>query len=292
MKSLLSRSASRVSSAGRTTDDGLGLDIEVGMLTDRGCIRERNEDSIAVVRPGGNYSSEKGMLAIVADGMGGHRGGGYASQLAVEAISQCYYADVSKKPLEDLVRSLQEANSRIYREASTDSNLSGMGTTATVLALRQGRAYFAHVGDSRMYRVREGVIELLTEDHTLLMALLKSGSLTEEQAKNFPDRHVITRALGSHPSVEIMTPEKGIELKIDDLFILCSDGLHDLVSSDDIREAVAGRTPQRACELLVELAKSRGGHDNISLIIVRIGEPGKEDRPAPVTRTDGVCANV
>jgi protein phosphatase len=166
-----------------------------------------------------------------------------------------------------------------------------MGTTATALALRQGKAYFAHVGDSRMYRMRDGAIELLTEDHTLLMALLKSGSLTEEQAKYFPERHVITRALGSHPEVEVMSPEKGLELEIEDRFILCSDGLHDLVGSEDIREANFGRTAQSACELLVELAKSRGGHDNISVIIVRIGESGKQDRPAPVTRTDGVGVN-
>ncbi|MDR3566914.1 MAG: Stp1/IreP family PP2C-type Ser/Thr phosphatase [Syntrophobacteraceae bacterium] len=258
------------------------------MVTDPGCIRDHNEDSIAVVRPGGNYPLQKGALAIVADGMGGHQAGEYASRLAVDAISQCYYGDTKRLPPEDLAHSLQEANGKIFREAATDSTLHGMGTTATALALRQGKAYFAHVGDSRLYRMREGVIELLTEDHTLLMALLKSGSLTEEQAKYFPDRHVITRALGSHPEVEVMSPEKGIELEIDDRFLLCSDGLHDLVGSEDIREALLGRTAQAACELLVELAKNRGGHDNISVIIVRIGEPAKQDRPAPVTRTDEV----
>ncbi len=262
------------------------------MITDPGCVRDHNEDSITVVRPGGNYTSEKGMLAVVADGMGGHQAGEYASRLAVDAITQFYYADASRKPPEDLLHSLKEANNRIYSEASTDASLQGMGTTATALALRQGKAYFAHVGDSRMYRLRDGIIEQLTEDHTLLMALLKSGSLTEEQAQNFPDRHVITRALGSHPDVEVMISDNGFELEIDDRFILCSDGLHDLVSSEDIRIAISGRSPQEACEFLVELAKTRGGHDNISLIIVRVCESGRQDRPAPVTRTDEVCVNA
>ena len=263
----------------------------MAMLTDPGCVRDHNEDSIAFVRPGRNYQSEKGLLAIVADGMGGHQAGEYASRLAVDAISQFYYADTDRKAPQDLLHSMQEANSRIYREAATDSSLQGMGTTATALALRQGKAYFAHVGDSRMYRLRDEVIELLTEDHTLLMALLKDGAITEEQAKTFPDRHVITRALGSHPEVEVMSPEKGIELKVDDRFILCSDGLHDLVSSDDIRRALFGRTVQSACESLVELAKNRGGHDNISVIIVRIGGASAGQRPAPVTRTGEVGVN-
>jgi len=264
------------------------------MLSDPGCVRSRNEDSIRFFRPSTQEQAGKGSLAIVADGMGGHQAGDRASQLAADTIAKAYYAGSARSARENLKQAFLEANKAIFREASMTPGLAGMGTTATVLALFEDSVCFAHVGDSRLYLLRDERLEQLSEDHTLVMAMLRDGLITPEQARNHPDRHVITRAIGSHSSVEVMVSDREMPLRENDTFILCSDGLHDLVPPPDIRQALEGRTLDEACRRLVDLAKRRGGHDNISVLVVRCltGEENHYASRSPVTRSDEVSANV
>ena len=144
----------------------------------------------------------------------------------------------------------------------------GMGTTCTVLVLRGGEAFSAHVGDSRLYLVRDGHIEPLSEDHSLVNEMVKQGRISEEQARTHEDRNVITRALGLHPVVEVATWEAPLPVRPHDRFLLCSDGLYDLVSDEEIQEVVVSETPYVAGERLVALAKERGGHDNITVAVL------------------------
>jgi protein phosphatase len=160
-----------------------------------------------------------------------------------------------------------------------------MGTTCTALVLRNGSALSAHVGDSRLYLVRNGDIYLMTEDHSAVMEMVKQGWISLSDARHHPDKNVILRAMGSHPDVEVSTWQEPFPLKADDRFLLCSDGLYDLVEDEEIKQIVLASDPQNACENLVALAKERGGHDNITVTIASLKQPGEDlKRPVPVTR--------
>jgi protein phosphatase len=244
--------------------------LEVGMLTDTGNVRTRNEDSIVVFQPRSPDLKKKGVLAVVADGMGGHSSGNVASRMAVDLLGSGFYGNVTDRPLDALKKSFIEANKQIYEQSLTNFALNGMGTTATALVLKEGRAYFVHVGDSRLYRLHGNVLNQISEDQTLVRALLKQGVLTKEQSESFPERNIITSALGSKPELLEMEICKGFEFIRGDQFLLCSDGLHDLVTSEEMKEIMTGNPPQAACDRLVELVKNRGAHDNASLIIIKI----------------------
>jgi len=258
-----------------------GYGLETGQFSDPGCVRKRNEDSIALLRPAPGLTSEESLLAIVADGMGGHQAGDRASQLAVDCIRQSFAAS-SASPDTSLAAAFQAANLAILNEASHDAALTGMGTTATALVLVDGRAWLAHVGDSRLYRLRRGQLEQLSEDHTLIMAMLKDGLITPQQAKDHPNRHVLNRAMGTRPHLDVLLAP--VDLAPDDIFLLCSDGLHDLIAPEEIRDCLLTRPPQASCAFLVALARSRGGYDNISVIVVHCGKPDALPSHFPTTR--------
>lgn len=248
-------------------------DIVASMLSDVGCYREENEDRGRVIKPGDpNVLERKGILALVADGMGGHSAGEVASSMAVEVISRVYY-DEPGDPQEALTRALIEANNRIYEAATGNEALGGMGTTCTAVVLQDGSAISAHVGDSRLYLVREGGIYLLTEDHSAVMEMVRRGLLTVEEARNHADKNIILRALGTNPEVEVATWDEPLPLKEGDHLLLCSDGLYDLVEDEEIRQAIIDGDPHAACASLVALAKQRGGYDNITVGIVEIKAP-------------------
>jgi protein phosphatase len=261
------------------------LDVVVGLLTDVGCVRELNEDSSTYVHPSDpELRASKGLLILVADGMGGHSAGEVASRMAVDVISRCYYEDKSE-PQTALKKAFREANRLIHKAASDDESKAGMGTTCTALVLQNGTAISAHVGDSRLYLVREGGIYLMTEDHSAVMEMVKAGLITIEQARHHPEKNVILRAMGSHPEVEVTTWQEPFPVRAGDRFLLCSDGLYDLVENDEIKSAVEAAEPRTACENLIALAKERGGHDNISVGIVSLVASGvSQTRPVPETR--------
>ena len=261
------------------------FDILASMLSDVGCVRELNEDSGSYVQPEDpELRASKGLLIVVADGMGGHSSGEVASRLAVEVITREYYEALGD-PQSALKAAFQKANHEIHQAAEKDESKSGMGTTCTALVLENGTAISAHVGDSRLYLIRNKAIYLMTEDHSAVMEMVKAGLLTLEQARHHPDKNVILRAMGSHAEVEVTTWQEPFPVKAGDSFLLCSDGLYDLVEDEEIKQIVVLGDPQSACENLIALAKERGGHDNITVGIVSLKPEGEAtSSPVPETR--------
>jgi serine/threonine protein phosphatase PrpC len=262
------------------------LRLDVGMLSDLGCVREINEDAIRVHQPSSAEElARRGVLALVADGMGGHNAGEIASRLAIEAVVQ-RYGDDERDPGQSLARAVQHANRVIVDAGGSDQRFRGMGTTCTALVLRHGLAYCAHVGDSRLYLVRDGDIFLMTEDHSAVMHMVKSGAISPAEARHHPDKNVIVRALGGRAKVEVSAWPKPLGVRPGDRFVLCSDGLYDLVEDSEIRGAALSYMPQVACERLVALARSRGGPDNISVGVLSMNDATTSDsRSVRPTRT-------
>ncbi len=233
--------------------------VEHAERSDTGRVRSTNEDSYLVRSP----------LFVVADGMGGASAGEVASRLAVEAFAAGLPSGAETEDrLESVVRS---ANALIHSEAQADPSRRGMGTTVTAVLVGDGSAAVAHVGDSRAYLIRDGSIEQLTRDHTLVDELVRQGRLTAEEAAAHPQRSIITRALGPEPEVEVDTSTH--ELLAGDLLLLCSDGLTGMVDEPSLLHTVtAAKTLTAACRSLVKQANEAGGRDNITVVLVRVGE--------------------
>lgn len=267
-----------------------GYEIDASVQTDKGCVREANEDSGRYTKPNDrSLITKRGALLVVADGMGGHASGEVASGMAVELVSRFYYEGQGDDPRAALKEAVEEANRQIYAASAGDEKLSGMGTTCTALALRRGGAFSAHVGDSRIYLRRGGRMYLMTEDHSAVMEMVRHGVISAEEARHHEDKNVILRALGTSPEVEAEAWEKPLPIQIGDQFLLCSDGLHDLVGDEEMGEALArAADPHEACEQLIALAKRRGGHDNITVGIAVVrpsgGGSGGDSRHLRVTR--------
>ena len=261
------------------------FEIAASVQTDVGCVREINEDSGRLVRPSDPaLLASKGTLLIVADGMGGHSAGEVASQMAVESVSRLYY-ESQEAPSEALRLAVEEANRRIHAAAADDESRHGMGTTCTALALCGGTAYAAHVGDSRLYMLRAGQLYQLSEDHSAVNEMVKMGIITKEQARTHEDKNVILRALGTSPEVEASAVEPFGVLE-GDQYLLCSDGLYDLVTDEEIAAALAAAEDTHAAgERLIALAKERGGHDNITVGIIAIMPEGTAAAEAGNLRT-------
>jgi serine/threonine protein phosphatase PrpC len=235
---------------------GLG---HVGVITDTGRRRRRNEDA---------YVCEPPLFAI-ADGMGGAQAGEVASRLAAAALKESGADGGGEQRIHALI---QEANRRVYDRSSTDPNTSGMGTTITVALVENDNVAFGHVGDSRAYLIRDGRMEQVTEDHSLVNELMKSGKLSREEAETHPQRSVITRALGTDPDVDADTFT--IEAKAGDVFLLCSDGLTDMVGEREIQELVEKNREDidAALKSLVKAANRSGGEDNITVVAFEIAD--------------------
>ena len=187
----------------------------------------------------------------------------------MRTILAFYTADSSGDRSEALARSFHEANQTIIQEAVADSTLFGMGTTCTALALHAGRAYLAHVGDSRCYLLRRGKILQVTSDHSIVGEMVRSGIISDEDARTHPKRNVITRSLGAQADVAAETPDS-IELQPGDTFLLCSDGLTSYLSDIDLTVVLATLTPEEACKKLIKMANEQGGRDNITAQVVTV----------------------
>jgi protein phosphatase len=269
------------------------FEIAAGVQTDKGCVREINEDSGRFVNPSDPAQlKERGALLIVADGMGGHSAGEVASAMAVDIISRLYY-ETKGSPLAALKHAVEEANRQINAAAAADESKHGMGTTCTALALCGDEALAAHVGDSRLYMMRGGQFYQLTEDHSAVTEMVKLGLITKEQARTHEDKNVILRALGTSPEVEVSTLEP-FRLNAGDRYLLCSDGLYDLVRDEEMAGILAETVDIHAAgERLIALAKERGGHDNITVGIINIKEAGSREAGAVEMRaTREVRASV
>ena len=238
----------------------MGRVRQVAHATDTGKKRRRNEDDYVVEPP----------LFAVADGMGGAQAGELASSLAAGAVRDDQSGAGSGE--RHVVELIQEANRRVYQRSSEDATVSGMGTTMTVALVEDGHVAFGHVGDSRAYLVRGGTLEQLTEDHSLVQELVRSGQLSPEEAGTHPQRSVITRALGSDPDVDVDT--FSIDAHEGDLFMLCSDGLTSMVDDEVILRTVEKHREnlQAAAKALIRAANKAGGEDNITVVFFEIGE--------------------
>ena len=230
------------------------LYLEFFGASDIGLVRKENQDSF------GKFPSEsddrnqpKGILFIVADGMGGHVGGKDASQSAVEIISREYYSFSSELITNCLKYAFKTANFRIHQSSRDEIQAHRKGTTCSALVIEKQLAYIGHVGDSRIYRINNDKIEQLTNDHTQVEEMLKKGILSEDEAKNHPAKSILVRALGIESEVEVDTIEN-IEIKAGDNFVLCSDGLAK-VTPEELKGIVLSNSPEDACKELIKLAK-------------------------------------
>lgn len=229
--------------------------MRVGVRTDIGKVRRSNQDNYCVTR----------RLFAVADGMGGSRAGEVASALAVESLESHVFDDSS--PERSLLEAINEANRRIYELAAQRPEYAGMGTTLTAAFFADDTVFIGHVGDSRAYLVTNGSITQVTNDHSIVGELFRAGSLTEEEAMNHPQRNLLIQALGTDERVSAEVHRARVS--IDDAFVLCTDGLSSLVSSEEIRDTLmVNDDPQKAADDLTEMALERGGHDNITVVVI------------------------
>ncbi|MEA2488512.1 MAG: family protein phosphatase [Acidobacteriota bacterium] len=239
------------------------------MRSDVGLVRSENQDFGALTTPQEERDGHPGgRLLIVADGMGGHRGGATASRLAAETVKAQYLGSETSDIRQALHESLTRANARIYSEAQANPDLRGMGTTTSVLAVRGDHGWLAHVGDSRIYLVRGEEIRQLTDDHSLVASMVREGLLTPREAETHPRRNVLQRSMGVAEDVEIdvLGP---LELQVGDTFILCSDGLHGVVKEEELLE-VASQPIDDAADELLRRALQRGAPDNVTVIVARV----------------------
>jgi serine/threonine protein phosphatase PrpC len=265
--------------------------LQHAALTDVGMRRTSNQDSHAVqLADSLEHWSKRGHLYVVADGMGGHAGGELASKLAVEGISHLYYKHSDLSPPEALLRSIHETNSEVNRRGSVNIDFRDMGTTLSALVVLPQGALVAHIGDSRIYRLRGDKLNQLTFDHSVDWELKASGAIKEgsELAAMVP-KNQITRSLGPHPTVQ-PDLEGPYPTELGDTFLLCSDGLVRKVDDDEIAAILASMQPQEAAQSLVDLANIRGGPDNITVIVVRVADPALTTKAAgasPLTVQSG-----
>jgi protein phosphatase len=247
-----------------------GVDnLKYAACTDRGLVRDNNEDSYRIIEG----TAINPYAFIVADGMGGHNCGEVASRMAVDYISEAIlknnYCSVSNTDLESVIRSLvEEANSKVFQRSLENDQYSGMGTTLTMaVAFDGGPMIVAHVGDSRLYQIRSGVIKQITDDHSYIEELVRNGSLTREEAENHPQKNIITRAIGS--SETLIVDILNLHPMKNDAYILCTDGLTNKVSKSILAKTVLENDPEPACRQLVEEAIRQGGEDNITVIVIK-----------------------
>ncbi|MFO0000675.1 MAG: Stp1/IreP family PP2C-type Ser/Thr phosphatase [bacterium] len=245
-------------------------------MTEVGVKRSTNEDTYLI--------NDEMQLCVVCDGMGGHVGGEVASAIAVNTVEEVLAsvevrpADLGRADDDDPVELTRErlryairlAGRRIFEKATEEPEYKGMGTTCLALLIDGGNAFIAHVGDSRGYVVRDGSIEQVTEDHSLVNEKIKAGLLTPDEARNHKLKNIITRSLGYMEDVEVDIQVRAV--RRNDRFVLCSDGLSNLVETGEIGEAVLDTGPQESTRRLIELACERGGDDNVTVVVARVDE--------------------
>jgi protein phosphatase len=235
--------------------------IKVGATSDIGQVREGNEDSFLVLDP----------LYAVADGMGGHRGGEVASNLALQTIERMFSAQEGT-----LTEQVEQANRAVFERSQSDREVAGMGTTLTAALVQGAQVRLAHVGDSRAYLYRDGELQLLTEDHTLVHKMLMEGEISESEAETHPHRSILTRALGVDGNVQV--DEGVVEMRNGDRLLLCTDGLTGMASDEQIKAVLEeSKDPQEAVDRLVRAANRAGGIDNITAVVIDFVEDGSGD---------------
>lgn len=235
------------------------MKLQIHGVSDTGRVREMNEDAIA-------WDSEAGW-AVLADGMGGHLAGEVASRLAIDTVAERLSSFREGQAGEEQMNAaVSEANTLIHRRASDSANCRNMGTTLVAGLFRDGTLIAAHVGDSRLYRFRDGMLEQLSHDHSIIQELLDVGLLRAEDASGSEMGHIITRALGLAPEVEVEI--NAYPVQTGDIYLLCSDGLSDKLGAPEMANMLQDTPLESAAQQMVDEANARGGEDNISVILV------------------------
>lgn len=256
--------------------------IKVIRLSDVGMHRDHNEDAVA--------SDLSIGLMVLADGMGGYRAGEVASEIAVLTLAAELTQELGQQkelprhergPIAEsrmLMHAVEKANAAIYQISQEQPQCAGMGTTLVVSLFTDNKFVVGHIGDSRAYRLREGVLKQLTQDHSLLQEQINSGLITEEQAKTSSNKNLVTRALGIDPEVELELKE--YDVKVGDLYLLCSDGLNDMVEDEVIQQILidAHGNIELAANLLIKAANDHGGKDNVSVVIALVRKEFAADK--------------
>lgn len=261
--------------------------IRAVVVTDLGNIRTNNEDVGLFFRV--DDANEKGCLLMVADGMGGHNAGEVASRMAADVISHEYFKqDTSIE--KSLYKAFELANRNILERSRSSRAMNGMGTTCTTLVIVASDLYFAHVGDSRAYLLKKDRISQITEDHTYVQELVNKGEITIGEAAIHPKRNILTNAMGTKDSLRIDTGKFALPVEENDRLMICSDGLYDYLNENEIARILGGTSLHDAASELVEEAKKRGGHDNITVVVAeKISTPAetteKETRDFDLPRT-------
>lgn len=225
--------------------------------TNVGKVRKNNEDAYKI--------SDKENIYLLADGMGGHLGGEFASSMAVQDLEKLLI-DVRNKT--EIKEAIEEVNRKIYQKSLEDENLSGMGTTLSMVKILEDHLYFANIGDSRIYRLKDGSLTQLTIDDSYVNYLLEVGAITSDQAKDHPKKNVLLKALGTTEDIEVFVQE--VQWQEDDLYLLCSDGLTNMLDEEEIQEILSSHEAKEAVDILIDRALGRGGKDNITVIILTI----------------------
>jgi protein phosphatase len=203
----------------------------------------------------------------VADGMGGHQAGEVASRMATDIISHEYFKQNGGGVEKNLAKVLTLANKRIFEKASSSDAHKGMGTTCTVLVVIDQVIYYAHVGDSRAYMQKGNSIMQITTDHTYVQELVNNGDITAAEAAVHPKRNILTNAMGTKPDMRVDTGKFEYALENNDRLLLCSDGLYDYLNADELKEILVANDIKTAAQVMIQQAKARGGHDNITVVI-------------------------
>ncbi len=243
------------------------ISLKYGVKTDRGLKRQFNEDNcnVLVGHPG------VPTCFVIADGMGGHKSGEVASKLAVDSVcNHLINANWENQDVSGLLKDIiTSVNDELYKFSLLNESTQGMGTTLIIVVLKNGKLYIGHVGDSRVYLIKENTIQKLTSDHSYIEELVKNGSITKDEAINHPKKNVITRAVGYELDLQVDTYE--IDVFKNDQLLLCTDGLTNMLAEDEILGIIKKiEDPQLACDTLVENANNKGGEDNITVIVGRI----------------------
>ena len=256
----------------RTTQGADGIAIEFFQMTDVGCAREENEDAI------GFWPWEDGHFFAVADGLGGHAAGEVASALALEVLArEMGRAPGAGSPAKRLRRAVKQANLEIYQKAITVPGLHRMGTTLTASVVTGGGLVAAHVGDSRLYLLRNGALSQLTKDHTSVWEQVEYGILSPDEAARHPNRHSLTRYLGHDliAAVDVIT----MDIRAQDVLVQCSDGVHDVLPEPEMADLLRKNRPEAACREIIRRCLDAGGSDNMSLQVAAVVSCGAASAP-------------
>ena len=245
-----------------------------------GCAHNNQDSQIVVLARKEKEWLRRGHLFMVADGMGAHAAGELASKMATDFVSLTYYKAARGSPLEAIREAFQDANERVFSRGQENADFRGMGTTSSALVLLPEGAIVAHVGDSRVYRLRANVLDQLTFDHSLVWEMRATGKMRDTDINLNVPKNIITRSLGPYPEVQVDL-EGPSPIRTGDAYLLCSDGLSGQVEDDEIGCIMGNLAPREATQALVDLANLRGGPDNITVIVVRVvGQLAGDDAAA------------